>query len=87
MADSKQTTQKKDPTVTSQQSPTQVEGGQPHPARPINEADDYAGDVKYEDMPDDEKPAPESVVQRELMPHDSGAFSGPDYDPAREGGK
>jgi hypothetical protein len=65
-------TTKKDPTVTSRSAKPAEEGGQPHPARPINEADDYAGDRKYEDNPD--KPAPDSVAQIEVPPTE-GAFA------------
>lgn len=59
---------KKDPTVTSEATAESTGGA--HPARPINEADDYAGDRKYVDMPEDMKPAPETVAQLEVLPED-----------------
>lgn len=59
--------EKKDPTVTSK-SGEPTEGA--HEAPPIHEADDYAGDRKYVDMPDADKPAPETVAQYEVLPED-----------------
>lgn len=57
----------KDPTVTSGKVEA-TEGA--HPAPPIHEAADYAGDREYVDAPD--KPAPEAVAQHEVVPGDKG---------------
>ena len=35
-------------------------------APPTSQADDYAGNKKYQDAPDDLKPGPDSVVQVEV---------------------
>lgn len=36
----------------------------------INKADDHAGTFKYRDLPDSEKPAPETVAQEQVLPQD-----------------
>jgi hypothetical protein len=53
----------------------------PHPSRvrettepadttapPSHEADDYVGNLKYEDAPADMKPSPDSIVQVQVLP-------------------
>lgn len=61
MADSK----KKDPTFTSEAvSPAEFAEGT-HPAVPLDEGADWAGDKKYEDNPD--KPHSSTVAQVEVV--------------------
>lgn len=57
---------KDDPTVSSDSAASNDSGA--HPARPVQEADDYAGNKEYRDNPD--KPAPDSVAQVEVLPED-----------------
>jgi hypothetical protein len=57
---------KSDPTVTSERTAESSAGW--HPARPVEEADDWAGSKKYKEMPG--KPDPSTVAQVEVLPED-----------------
>jgi hypothetical protein len=52
---------KKDPTVSSNSTAEPTAGV--HEARPVEQADDYAGNKSYSDNPD--KPSPDAVAQVE----------------------
>jgi hypothetical protein len=52
--------------VTSQGDTSSDASGAP----PINKADDHAGTFEYRDLPDSEKPAPETVAQEQVLPSD-----------------
>ena len=52
----------KDPTVTSESKAEPASGA--HPARPVEQADDWAGNRKYEENPD--KPDPSTIAQIEV---------------------
>lgn len=39
-----------------------------HAAPPVSEADDGPGGQTIEDLPDDEKPDPTTIAQREVLP-------------------
>ncbi len=64
--------EKRDPTVKSSTTTPDAEV-------PIHQADDYAGNRQYVDMPDEDKPAPETVAQYEVTPT-SGTFAEPKKD-------
>jgi len=57
-------TKKNDPTISSDATAAAAEGT--HPAVPVSEGADFAGDKKYADMPADQKDDPSTVAQIEV---------------------
>lgn len=77
MADSKRSgrsSQSDDPTIRSGTAVDEYPEGT-HPARSVSEVTHSATNLKYEDMPDDQKPDPTTVAQVQVLQGaEAGAF-------------